>query len=182
MLLAVTLLFRLGARSVCFSPEPTGSKPCLPGTCLSLSLLRHFICPPRLGRSLHSTAFVRALSCSPCAHLSHVVPLPLLPPPPPALAAPRRKLPELAAFPSAEVRMHYLNSDDSLRDQAALFWNTSLLIWPHGATMALTFFLPKVGGAAAIECGPAAWQCMGGMPGQGCALLSWLSRDLAHPV
>lgn len=36
--------------------------------------------------------------------------------------------------------------------QAELFWNASMLIWPHGATMAHTFFLPR--GAQAIEVVP----------------------------
>lgn len=54
-----------------------------------------------------------------------------------------RKLPELQQFKSVEINLHYLNGDDKLRDQAALFWNASLLIWPHGATMALTIFLPQ---------------------------------------
>ena len=53
-------------------------------------------------------------------------------------------MPEAKVFPSVEVKLHYLNGDDKLLDQAALFWNASLLIWPHGATMALTALLPRV--------------------------------------
>lgn len=45
------------------------------------------------------------------------------------------------------MRLHYLNGEDPIAQQAAQFWNASLLIWPHGATMALTTFLPRVRGA-----------------------------------
>ena len=53
-------------------------------------------------------------------------------------------MPEAKAFPSLDIQLRYLNGDDKLLDQAALFWNASLLIWPRGATMALTTFLPRV--------------------------------------
>lgn len=59
------------------------------------------------------------------------------------------RMPEADKFESVEIKQHYLNSDDKLSDQAKLFWSSSLLIWPHGATMALTIFLPR--GAQAIE-------------------------------
>jgi capsular polysaccharide biosynthesis protein len=45
--------------------------------------------------------------------------------------------------------MHYLEATESIQYQAELFWNASLLIWPHGATMAHTLFLPRA--AQAIE-------------------------------
>jgi hypothetical protein len=67
----------------------------------------------------------------------------LLMPLPPAFPL-CRKLPEVQAFPSVNINLQYLNGDDKLRDQAAYFWNASLLIWPHGATMAMTTFLPRV--------------------------------------
>jgi len=60
-----------------------------------------------------------------------------------------QKMPELEAFPDIEFTIHYLEGDESIRYQAELFWNASLLIWPHGATMAHTFFLPRK--AEAIE-------------------------------
>lgn len=55
-----------------------------------------------------------------------------------------RTMPELAAFPSVELTVKYLEGEESIREQAALFCNASLLIWPHGATMAHTLFLPRV--------------------------------------
>lgn len=54
-----------------------------------------------------------------------------------------RTMPEFQAFPGAELEVAYLESEQSIREQASLFWNASLLIWPHGATMAHTFFLPR---------------------------------------
>ena len=59
-------------------------------------------------------------------------------------AWPCRKMPEVKEFQGLEIDLQYLNGDDTLRHQAALFWNASLLIWPHGATMAMTTFLPRV--------------------------------------
>ncbi|KDD74460.1 hypothetical protein H632_c1297p0, partial [Helicosporidium sp. ATCC 50920] len=59
-------------------------------------------------------------------------------------------LPEVKAFPGGvELVEHHLEAQEGLRAQAELFWNASLLIWPHGATMAHTFFLPR--GAQAVE-------------------------------
>ena len=70
-----------------------------------------------------------------------------------ALAHKIRRLPEFRAFPGgAELEIRYLEGDQSLREQASLFWNASLLIWPHGATMSHVFFLPQ--GAQAIEVVP----------------------------
>lgn len=70
-----------------------------------------------------------------------------------ALAHKIRRLPEFSAFPGgASLDIRYLEADQSLREQASLFWNASLLIWPHGATMSHTFFLPV--GAQAIEIVP----------------------------
>lgn len=54
-------------------------------------------------------------------------------------------MPEFQAFPSREIQLTYLNGDDSFRDQVKAFSQASILIWPHGATMALTTFLPRVG-------------------------------------
>ncbi|RMZ52701.1 hypothetical protein APUTEX25_000820 [Auxenochlorella protothecoides] len=73
-----------------------------------------------------------------------------------------RSMSEFRAFPGARLDIAYLESEQSIREQAALFWNASLLIWPHGATMSHTFFLPQ--GAQAIEVVPWVQQDKANLP------------------
>lgn len=63
-----------------------------------------------------------------------------------------RSMSEFRAFPGARLDIAYLESEQSIREQAALFWNASLLIWPHGATMSHTFFLPQVWSGDLLLC------------------------------
>lgn len=52
-----------------------------------------------------------------------------------------------ARLGNVEVDVVYL--EGTLREQAEVMWNTSIYMWPHGASMAHVFFLPK--GAQALE-------------------------------
>lgn len=85
-------------------------------------------------------------------------------------------MPELAAFPNVELKVHYLEGSESIRYQAELFWNASLLIWPHGATMAHTFFLPRK--AEAIEIIPWSQEDKSNLPEWVAAIREAFSLDV----
>ena len=79
-----------------------------------------------------------------------------------------KQLPEYQAFPEAEIELHYLEGEESIRYQAELFWNASMLIWPHGATMAHTIFLPRVRRGWGWCWWGAVWGAGGCCGGRGC--------------